>query len=87
MTDDNETPTADLALPELTVNTETGTIKYGDTIVGSVEMEAEEGEGVLQPAHRLVLNLGWLRRAGLAITLEPDPSLEHPRSGYVLQRP
>lgn len=34
----------------------------------------------------LTLNLGWMREAGLHITLLADPERERPRNGIVLER-
>ena len=54
---------------------ENGTLVYDGIAVGRLD----------QDDARLVLNLGWMKAAGLKITVEGDPSLDRRR--VVLARP
>lgn len=60
-----------------------GKLVYDDMIVGWLDTSAMLDDGTNA---RLVLNLGWMKAAGLRIGVQGDPDVERPRSGYVLER-
>jgi len=41
--------------------------------------------GRVEDSH-LILNLGWMKLAGVGLTVQGDPDIDHKRGGVVLQR-
>jgi hypothetical protein len=60
-----------------------GTLVYNGLAVGRVDTEAKLDDGTNA---RLILNLGWMKAAGLRITVQADPDVDHKRGGVVLER-
>lgn len=57
-----------------------GTVTYDGIAIGGLALDLEaEGD-------RLTLNLGWMRAAGLHVTIEGDPRVDRQRGGTVLER-
>lgn len=61
-----------------------GTVIFDGIAIGGLSVDALEGDAPERP--RLTLNLGWLRLAGVGITLENDPTVDRNRTGIVLER-
>lgn len=51
-----------------------GALCFDGMVVGKLEAE------------RLTVNLGWAKAAGLAVTVQDDPAVDHHRGGIVLER-
>lgn len=62
---------------------ENGTIVYNEMAVGRVDTAAALDDGTNA---RLVLNLGWMKAAGLRVTVQGDPEVDRKRGGIVLER-
>lgn len=60
-----------------------GKVVYDDMIVGWIDTGAMLDDGTNA---RLVLNLGWMKAAGLRITVQGDPDIDRKRGGLVLER-
>lgn len=84
----SDTPAPEAPAPEAgTVPTPTptlvcdlrGRLIYDGMVIGEVEGRAD--------GDYLVLNLGWLRLAGIGLRVEADPRIDRQRDGIVLDRP
>lgn len=60
---------------------EDGAITFDAAPIGRVVEDGGEGSQA-----RLVLNLGWMKLAGVSITLQDDPEVEHHRGGIAFER-
>lgn len=61
------------AVNELTID-DKGVLFFGKYPVGQIDTEV------------LVLNLGWMRMAGLGVRVQGDPDVDRNRSGVVFTR-
>lgn len=66
-----------------------GTVIFDGIAIGGLDFTNEDAdgkgcEGLEIP--RLTLNLGWMRAAGMRITIEGDPRVDRNRTGIVLER-
>jgi hypothetical protein len=69
--------------PETITSRPNGTLVYNGMAVGRVDTETMLDDGTNA---RLVLNLGWMKAAGLRVTVQGDPEVDHRRNGIVLER-
>lgn len=71
MADAPESATADVPQPMMAPD---GVILLGHRMLGQVTPD------------QITLNLGWCRMAGIAVTIEDDPKIDHHRGGIFLHR-
>lgn len=91
-TEATEPPQADVVQWPLDIRPN-GTVTYDGIAIGALDFTDEEvpaGTPITAPptvaVPRLTLNLGWMRAAGLHVTIEGDPRVDRQRGGTVLER-
>lgn len=79
-----ETPAAEAVdLAKLITIRPNGTLLFDGIAIGGLDAGAMLDDGTNA---RLTLNLGWMRLAGLHITVQADPDVDRKRDGIVLER-
>lgn len=58
-----------------------GTLSYDGVAIGRIGPDEVVGAG-----ERLFINAGWMKAAGLGLTIEADPQVDRKRGGILLQR-
>lgn len=84
-TEATETPQADAVQWPLDIRPN-GTVTYDGIAIGGLMFVVDAGEEPNISYPRLTLNLGWMRAAGLHVTIEGDPRVDRQRGGTVLER-
>lgn len=74
-------PSAPIPAQQRLVVRDDGAVTFDSAPIGRVIEDGGEGNQA-----RLVLNLGWMKLAGVAITVQDDPEIEHHRSGIAFER-
>lgn len=63
-----------------------GALVHDGIVIGRVDLDTDPGTSDPAQGAHITLNLGWMKMAGVTVTVLGDPEVDRKRGGIVLDR-